>query len=112
MFPYGETVTVLTAGTTTDRYGNEVPDWGNATSTLVPGCGVAPRSSSELNDPSRAAVIVGLTVYLPPGSVVSARDRMVVRGGTYEVVGEPGDWRSPFTGEAFGLEVALQRVEG
>jgi hypothetical protein len=30
----------------------------------------------------------------------------------YEIDGEPGEWRSPFSGWHPGIEVAVTRVEG
>lgn len=106
-----ETVTVLRAGTTTDRYRNVVADWSNPARTEVPGCAVAPGTSSEENA-GRTAVIAGLTVYLPAGADVRPADRIEIRGVVYDIDGEPGDWRNPFTDTRAGLEVALRRVTG
>lgn len=106
-----ETVTVLRAAATTDRYQNTVADWTDPVRTDVAGCMVAPRSSSEDND-GRTAMIVGLTVYLPAGTDLQPADRLEVRGVVYEVDGEPGDWRNPYTDTRAGLEVAVQRVTG
>lgn len=98
------------ASTTPDGYGNAVP--GADVETSLPTLGIAPRSSSEFNQPGRTAVIVGLTVFFPGGTDVLSTDRFRVRGTVYEVDGEPGDWRSPFTGRRPGVEVALKRVTG
>jgi hypothetical protein len=108
----GEQVTVLTAPLVTDEYGtpSAARDWDNAVPTVVENCVIAPRSSSEVDEPGRTAVIVGLTVYLPAGATVTAHDRLLVRDDTYEVDGEPGRWRSPATGRTAGIEVALRRV--
>jgi hypothetical protein len=109
-FTNGETVTVVRAGTPTeDDYGNEVP--GPSTETDVPGCAVAPRSSSE-DLQARDQVIVGLTVWMPSGVDVRPTDQMRVRGVLYDVDGEPGGFRSPFTGSAGPVQVALTRVSG
>ena len=111
MFPHGETVTVLrrvVGGV--DRYGNPTDTWAEGVDVAL--CGVAPRSSDEPAETGRAAVITGLTVYMPTGTQIAPADRLVVRGVTYEVVGEPGDWRSPFSGWRAGVEVAVTRVEG
>lgn len=111
MFVNGEIVTLLTPTSGTDRYGDTAANWTAPEATAVPGCAVAPRASTETTaDGDR--VIIGLTVYLPPGTAVTSKQRVVVRGETYEVVGEPGEWRSPYTGWAPGTEIALQRVEG
>lgn len=96
----------------TDAHGNPVFGWPEP-GTTVDGCAVAPRSSSEPDEIGRDAVITGITVYLPPNTVVTPTDRLRARGTVYEVVGEPGDWRNPFTGgQPWGIEVACQRVEG
>lgn len=111
-FAAGETVIRIRAPLVTDRYGNQVFDWDNATRSEVSGCGVAPRTSDEETETGRQGVIVGITVYVPAGTDISAHDRMEVRGEVYEVAGEVADWRSPFTGWAPGLVVNLRRVEG
>jgi len=112
MLPYGETVTILErVQTGVDRYGKPVYEWPEP-GVEVAGCAVAPRMSEEPAEVNRNRVITGLTVYLPPGTQITPHDRLVVRGVTYEVVGEPGDWRSPYSGVARGIEVAIQRIEG
>lgn len=111
MFPAGETVTVLRrVDGDPDRYGNPTHTW--AAGVDVAGCAVAPRSSDEPAETGRQAVITGLTVYMPPDTEVGPNDRLIVRGVTYEVEGEPGDWRHPFSGWRPGVEVAVSRVEG
>lgn len=111
-FPYGETVTILTRTETgTDRYGNPTFAW-PAPGVDVDGCAVAPRSATEPAQVGRQAVITGLTVYMPPGTVVGPYDRLSLRGVTYEVDGEAGEWVSPFSGWRPGVEVAVKRVEG
>lgn len=109
-FTHGETVTILRPGPSTeDEYGNEVP--GPPTETDVPGCAVAPRSSSE-DVQARDQVIIGLSVWMPSGTDVQATDQMRVRGVLYEVDGEPGGYASPFTGTSGPVQVALTRIEG
>ena len=109
-FPHGETVTVVRPGTSSeDEYGNEVP--GSPTSFDVPGCAVAPRSSSE-DLQARDQVIVGLNVWMPSGTAVYATDQMRVRGVLYEIDGEPGSFTTPFTGNAGPVQVSLTRVSG
>jgi hypothetical protein len=109
-FPHGETVTVIRPGASTeDPYGNEVP--GTPTETDVPGCAIAPRSSSE-DLQARDQVIVGLNVWMPSGTVVNATDQMRVRGVLYEIDGEPGAFSTPFTGTVGPVQVSLTRVSG
>jgi hypothetical protein len=113
MFAYGETVQVLTAGTTTDPYSNEsAADWSTPTSLDVPGVGVEPRPSGEPLQDARNQVTSGFTLYMPPGSAITAQNRVVVRGVTYDVLGEPAVWRSPFTGWEPGIVVQVERSEG
>lgn len=88
-----------------------LPTPGTVVETVVEGCAIWPRTSSE-QDQARSQVIVGLTVFIPPGVDVPATDKARVRGVLYEVDGDPGLYRSPLTGHASGTEVALRRVTG
>ncbi len=107
----GSTVIVHRSTTTTDRYGNEIPGpWVAAGS--IDGCAVAPRSTSELSDGGRQGVIVGLTLFMPPGADIGPHDRVEVDGRMFEVEGDVGRWQSPLTGWAPGDQVALRKVEG
>ena len=105
-----ETVTRLRAtATTTNPYSTEtVPDWTQAPAelpleTLAP---AEPRPSGEPVQDARNAVVSGYTLYLRTDADVSAQDRMRVRGGTYQVLGDPADWLGA------GLVVQVERVEG
>lgn len=118
----GEPVWVLPRQNgTPDAHGNPVYTWPahtGGTAVKIDGAAVSPRSangsplSAETNETNRDAVIVGLMVFLPPGSRMTAVDRMYVRGDTYEVVGEPGIWVNPWQQSEEGVQVALERVEG
>lgn len=107
MYPHGETVTVERAGGT-DQWGDPLP----GTEFQRHGVAFAPRTSSEQNSQGNT-VIVGLTMFdaydadLRPTDVIRRAD-----GRRYQVVGEPGPWRSPLTGWEAGVEVALERVTG
>lgn len=106
MFPHGTTITVRSVTTTDDGLGNtsEVvteESWGP--------CAVAPRYATETTDPSAPRVIVGKTVY-GPTIALDADDRLVIDGEEWQVDGLPGKWRSPFTGWAPGMEVAVKRA--
>lgn len=105
----GETVVRLRAAAATDAYGDETP--GTDVSKNFTGVAVAPRYSTEGND-NRSAVVVGLTLYFPPGSDVLSTDRWRVRGAVYSTVGDPASWINPFTSVNCGLEVAVKRVTG
>jgi hypothetical protein len=110
----GETITRLHATrTTTDRYGNTVPDW---TTRLdrepVAGCLVAPDTSPEDLEQGRRGVVLGLTVYTPADVDPGAHDRFEIHGDTWEVDGEPAPWRYPGSGRSAGHQIHLRRVEG
>ena len=119
IFPYGETVAVVRAGLVDDGYGNQVRDWSMSTSTPYGGCAVAQgtrgsqgvQGSEDLTG-DRNVIVSDLVVFMPTGADVTATDRLEVRARTYEVVGEPFDWASPFTGVRFGAVVYCNRVEG
>lgn len=122
MFPHGETVTVFTAGTVLDPYSDDPSsawelgdgqEWETEPGDVdISGVGVEPRPSDEPTQEARNAVVSGFTLYLPTGTEIGPQNRVVVRGGTYEVLGEAAVWRSPFTGWAPGVVVQVQRVEG
>ena len=114
MFPHGETVTVLTAGYEEDPYSQDlVQSWEwTPTEVDVAGCAVEPRPSSEPSQEARNATVSGFTLYMPAGTVIGPQNRVRVRGGTYEVLGEKAEWVSPFTGWAPGVVVQVQRVDG
>jgi hypothetical protein len=107
--PFGETV-VLKSRTVTgqDADGNDV--YGTTAATLE-GVPVWPRNSSELVQ-GENLTIVGLSALLPPGTDASAIDVVTVYGGDYEIDGEPGRYRSPFTNTEPGVLVNLTRISG
>lgn len=113
--PNGETVTIVRPGPPTrDAYGNDVP--GAPTETDVPGCGLAPRDSTGAGSneivQARDTVITGLILYAPWGTDLRATDKIRVGGVLYEVDGQPGSFRSPFTGSTGPVVAALQIVTG
>jgi hypothetical protein len=109
LFPFGATVTVLRPGGV-DQFGDPS---GSGTTHTVAGCALAPRTSNEDIQGRGDTVIVGLTLYAPYGSDITATDKIQIPGGLiYEVVGEPGQWLNPKTGSTPGMAVALQRVAG
>lgn len=113
----GETVYVLQRTQTgADRYGTPVYDWPEPGVELR-GCGVAPleiggQDAAEPPDVARNAVVRQFTVYAPAGAPITAADRLKVRGEVYEVIGEPSDWRSPYSRRRPGLVAKVRRVEG
>lgn len=113
MFAFGETVDVLTAGTVTDPYSQQSSeDWDHPTEVPVEGVAVEPRPSSEPVQDARNAITSGFTLYGMPAGSVTAQNRIRVRGIVYDVLGDPADYRNPFTGTAPGLVVQVGRTEG
>jgi hypothetical protein len=111
----GETVTIVRPGPPTrDAYGNDVP--GAPTEIAVPGCGIAPRDSTGAGSneivQGRDTVITGLLLYAPSGTEFRSTDKVRVKGVLYEVDGQPGSFRSPFTGSAGPVVAALTLVTG
>lgn len=116
-YPYGETVRILRTGPSPGRDQRGQPLPGPDESFDVPGCVVVPRAEKpEVGGPEqqgRDTVIVGWTVYAPPGTEIRTTDKAVIRGAVCEITGEPGDWgRNPFTGTRGPVQFAADRVTG
>lgn len=107
-----ETVTRLRATSATNRYNDAEPDWDTPAELDIDGCAVAPRDAEEDHEGGREAVIVGYTVYAPAGTSVLPSDRLRVRGEDQEVIGEPGQWISPWGDVEEGVEILTRRVDG
>lgn len=105
-FPYGETITVRSTTTTDDGLGNTTT---TITETPWGPCAVAPRYANESTDPRVPQVIVGKTVY-GPTIALDSDDTLLIGGVEYQVDGLPGEWVSPFTGWAPGIEVPVKRA--
>lgn len=114
MFAAGETVIRQRATLVVDPYSGETEglSWDSPDELSISGCGYNPGGSTEPTDDARNAVITTPEVYAPTGSDVLAGDRLVVRGQTFDVEGDPADWRSPFTGWQAGLVIRLKKVAG
>ncbi len=114
MFLFGESVTRQRAATSVDPYTSESrPDWTKTpVSVTITGCAFDPGGSTEAVDIGRAPVTTSPRLFAPVGSDIKSGDRIVARGATFEVDGNPADWRSPFTGWNPGIVVGLQLVEG
>ncbi len=105
--PFGEQVILRRrVDDATDPYGQPTFTWADST---VDGALVAPSTGNEANLPERQDVEITTTLYLPRGVTCGPRDRFVVRGDEFEVVGEPGRWSAP---GSYDLVVNLKRSEG
>jgi hypothetical protein len=108
----GETVTRVRPELVADRYGGTVKNWDDTTEDTIDGCAVAPRLEGETTTGNREGVVIGWTVYAPADADVLATDRLRIRDVDHDVDGEPGEWRSPFSGARKGLEIRTRRVAG
>lgn len=116
-YPFGEDVVRLRRGASPGRDPRGQPIPGPLVETTVQGCVVTPRQSTPQvggdEQQARDTVIVGWTVYAPPGSDWLTTDQVRIRGEVCEITGEPGDWgRSVFTGTAGPVQFAADRVTG
>lgn len=102
-------VTIRRAGTSTDRYGATVKDWGTATDTEVKGW-VARSSELEVNDQGREGQSSQWVLFLPAETDIVGGDRVIWRSTTYEVDGPPNPAWTP-RGEHH-VEARLKLVEG
>lgn len=110
-FAHGLTVSVLPNAAAVDKYG-DTDDAAPTPASWGP-VAVAPRTSAERADSRSPAVVTGLTIY-GPTRTFGAKDQITIAtgqyAGTWQVEGIPGDWQSPFTGWAPGVEVAVTRA--
>lgn len=111
MFPFGESVQIEAALSGIENAHGDLLE-GFAQPVTVDGCAFDPGGSAESFGPGRDVVISQPRLFAPPGTVVTARSRVTVRGLLYVVQGEPAVWRSPFTGWEPGVAIPLERVEG
>ncbi|MFD5384244.1 hypothetical protein ACFWMG_04605 [Streptomyces sp. NPDC127074] len=109
-------MTIVRPGASTgyDEYGAEVP--GLPEEIPVPGCGIAPRdgnaASGNEQTQARDTVIIGLTLYAPAGTDLRPTDKVRIANVLYEVDGQAGAFKSPFTGSSGPVVAALERVTG
>lgn len=106
---FPETATIVSRGVTgQDADGNDI--YGE-TQTSTSGV-FAPEGSTELIQ-GQATVIANPTFYLTQGAPIpSAQDRLVIRGDSFEIDGQPQSFHNPFTGAEPGPVLRLERVTG
>lgn len=110
-----------------DAHGNETESWEPAGppagETTIPATdlladdasdypvwGFDPGGSTEPAIDGRGAVITQPTLYMPPDVVFGPRDRVIVRGRTFEMDGETREWRRAVG--PVGNVASLRRVDG
>lgn len=114
-FPHGITVTRLRAPVVSDGYGGTVRDWSDPDQLdriEVDPCAVAPLAEDEQTQRGREGVADAWTLYAPYDADIEAHDRIEYDAQQFDIDGEPGRWRSPFSGTEFGMTVRIIRVEG
>ena len=91
--------------TGSDGRGNPIYKW--TRTSLADGL-FSPGGTVEPVEPGREPVVTSPTIHwFKMWPDVVASDRIEVRGATYEVIGEPAEWRGTRVG---GLVVKLRRV--
>lgn len=100
-------VTWIRPGTTTDSYGNTVPDWDTVTSSALPVMIEQRHTVEQLEN--RDATVTTLVMFTNE-LAVAATDRVVWAGDTFDIDGEPWIVHSPAGPDH--AEAALRRVEG
>lgn len=98
------------AGAGEDAHGNETVTYGAA--VTLTGFGFDPGSTSEPRLPGQDRVIVEPTLYGPFDMPFQPKDRVIVRGVTYEVEGVVRQWRNFYSNREAGAVVSLRRVDG
>jgi hypothetical protein len=79
----------------------------------IAGCSLAPLTSTDINDRSRAGVVVGMLLIAPFDADIVHTDRIEDPDGSlWEVDGEVGRWQSRWSTWKPGLTVALKRAAG
>lgn len=94
-------------GSQADELGNTVPSWADPVDRLAIGFQYV---SSENSDGHEAEETVDAKLMTVPSFLPHIRDRIVVEGNTFDVVGTDG--RVGFHGWTPGNTVLLRRVEG
>jgi hypothetical protein len=93
-----------------DAYGD--PSDADPDRAVIAGAFTAPRTSGDVNDRGRLGVVVGLDLFTPHGSDVTATDGIDVDGVVYRIVGDVTPWVDPLTGRGVGQTCALERGQG
>jgi hypothetical protein len=106
-----ETITILTAATTTDLYGNTVPDWTSPASRTAAAYVRPVATSDEHADDGRDVSDRRWQLHTND-QAVTAFDRIVRDGVTYEVEGDPLVWAHLPGGRAGHTKLQLRRVDG
>lgn len=104
-------VTILTPGEKSSQWGGTIEDWDTYTEETVAAVWYSLSGIETVG--GRDVAAGGRTVFLEPGTRVSARCRLrFPEGGRdWEIIGEPGIQESPLGG-ASHIELLVKRWEG
>lgn len=107
-----DTVTVLRATLTTNRYGQSTRDWANASSVaVITNAHVQPYTMGENPGVDREWAASRLKLYVPPGTDVREHDRVSWRSNDYDVDGPPKVWRD-VDGRLRHTQAIIKRISG
>jgi hypothetical protein len=109
---YLQDIIIVRAGTTTDRYGNKLDDWGaGATRIPVSGVNVQPSGGSTEDTDDKQVTVTGWRLYTPRGMDVDLKetDRVEAWGTTMQIVGKVARWPAP-GGGVHHVEADLREV--
>ena len=110
-YGYGETVELQryrSAGVGADGFKTPA----SYESETIPNVGVDIAVTDESGDGTVQRADVDLVLFLPPGTRCDSKDRFIVRGKKYEVVGVGEPLPNFFTGSLFRTEVKVKRFNG
>lgn len=113
-FAYGEPITVTTVTQSgTDDYGDPVTTSTSIvrTGAFAPAIGFESTNGQDQVVSQPQAFFTGQDA-VDVAAVIDSASMLTIRGLVYQVDGDPGDWRSPFTGWQAGLVVPLKRTTG
>ena len=107
---FNHLVTIITPGSSVNRYHQTEKNWSTATSRTAYGY-LTQRSSGEVKEgDTREAVIADWILFLPFDDPITNRDRVQYDNATFEVVDRPHKARNPV--ETHHIEVGLRTVTG
>lgn len=112
--PYGLPTVRRRAPKVTNGYSGESDryDWDAAVDTSIGTCAFDPGGSVEPTQDGRSSVVSQPSALFPgEWPDVKADDRLVIGEREWQVDGDPGDYRNPWSGFG-GLVVRLKAVEG
>lgn len=97
-------------GTTADDHGNAIETWGAPAPVGI--YAFNPGTTGDSQESGHDRDISTPSIYVPSDVVMDPRDRVIVRGKTYEVDGDTLEFRNPFSSLMDGNQIKLRKVAG